>query len=219
MLGGNAIAVVLIAIAFTWIHGDLSWTHDPVPWGLISLFVLVAVLRDWNHTQLTAGADWLRVNRRWVDTYDLAEIRLSGTLKGWTLHLTDRRGREVRSYIATVETNRQLWALVYNGMVHSVQNGASLNNFTTGMLRLRPDSERHRTANRPPMVPDRIAWTFLALVVAVLAATYALRPDLLGPALATFAIVVLIALVAFGIALARARARENAINAAEETDA
>lgn len=213
MLGGFAILVVLVGVAFTWIHGDLTWMQDPVPWGLIGLLVVFAVVRDWNNTQLTAGADWLRVNRRWVDTYDLAEIRLSGAIRGWTLHLADREGREVRAYIATVETNRKLWALVYNGMAHSVHNGAEINNLAAGILRLRPGFEELRAEAHRPAIPDRVAWTFLLLIAAVFVAVYIFRPDLLGPALAVFAVLVLLALAALGIVLTKSRKREKAIDA------
>lgn len=213
MLGGSAILVPVVGIAFTWIHGDLTWMQDPVPWGLIGLLLVFAVVRDWNNTHLTAGADWLRVNRRWVNTYDLAEIRLSGATRGWTLHLTDREGHKVRAYIATVEKNRNLWALVFNGMSHSAHNGAKVSNLAAGILRLRPGFENLRAEAQPPTIPDRAARTFLLLVVVVFAAVYVLRPELLGPALAVFAVVVLAALAAITIVLSRARSREKAIDA------
>ncbi|GAB3692636.1 hypothetical protein GCM10027597_49770 [Saccharopolyspora tripterygii] len=187
--------------------------QDPFPWGLIGLLIVFAIVRDWNNTHLTAGADWLRVNRHWVNTYDLAEIRLSGAIRGWTLHLTDRDGHKVRTYIATIETNRKLWALVYNGMSHSVHNGAKINNLAAGILRLRPGFEELRTEAHRPTIPDRVAWTFLFLIVAVFAAVYVFRPDLLGPALAVFAVVVLVAFAAIGFALSRTSKREKAIDA------
>ncbi|WP_461156655.1 hypothetical protein [Saccharopolyspora tripterygii] len=213
MLGGFALLVLVVGIAFTWIHGDLTWMQDPFPWGLIGLLIVFAIVRDWNNTHLTAGADWLRVNRHWVNTYDLAEIRLSGAIRGWTLHLTDRDGHKVRTYIATIETNRKLWALVYNGMSHSVHNGAKINNLAAGILRLRPGFEELRTEAHRPTIPDRVAWTFLFLIVAVFAAVYVFRPDLLGPALAVFAVVVLVAFAAIGFALSRTSKREKAIDA------
>ncbi|WP_406692867.1 hypothetical protein REH65_14835 [Saccharopolyspora sp. ID03-671] len=213
MLGGTGTLVVLVGIAFTWIHGDLTWMQDPVPWGLIGLLIVFAVVRDWNSTQLTAGADWLRVNRRWVDTYELVEIRLTGAIRGWTLHLADREGRKARAYIATIETNRKLWALVYNGMSHSVHNGAQINNLAAGILRLRPGFEDLQAEAHRPKIPDRVAWTFLFLIVVAFVAVYLLRPELLGPALAVFAVVVLVALAVFGVVVARTRKREKSIDA------
>ena len=213
VVGGSAILVVIVGIAFTFTHGDLTWMQDPVPWGLLAILLVFTVARDWNNTRLTAGADWLRVNRKWVDTYELADIHLSGTLRGWTLQLTDGCGRRVRTYIANIETNRELWALVYNGIVHSVANGATINNVAAAMLKLRPGSARVRDEVHHPKIPDRTFWTILLVVAMVFGAIYLFRPELLGPALGIFAVIVLIAFAVIGVLLRIAHRRQNAIDA------
>lgn len=175
------------------------WTDDPIQWALIGMVFVVTLIREWG-LKLVAGADWLRVNRKWVDTYTLTRIELRGVWFGWMLRLKDSEGRRLRTYMTDLEANRELWALVYNGMLHSAFHGATVNNTAAGMLRLRPGFEamRYQERNRGPKIPDRTAWTILLVIAGVFAAIYFLRPDLLGPALAIFAGLVLLLLLIAG---------------------
>ena len=211
LLGGAGILCLLLAAFFTAQNGDFRWVSDPVPWGMLLFLAVFTILRDWNRSNLAGGVDWFRVNRRWVNTYSLAEIRLAGVLRGWTLSLQDTEGRALRVYINDLEANRDLWALVYNGMLHSAFHGATVNNTAAGMLRLRPGFEamRYQERNRGPKIPDRTAWTILLVIVGVFAAIYFLRPDLLGPALAIFAGLVLLLLLIAGVAIAIARRHQR----------
>ncbi|WP_460957011.1 hypothetical protein [Parasphingorhabdus pacifica] len=199
-------------IAFTVMDGGGDWAEEPFSWGLIGVVFVFTLLREWS-VKLVAGADWLRVNRRWVDTYRITHITLRGVWFGWLLRLHDADGRRVRTYISDLETNAELWALVYNGMAHSVRNGAKINNLAAGMLRLRPGFEALRHQTRRPTIPDRVAWTFLLVIAAVFGAMYLFRPDLLGPALMIFTAIVLVVMAGVGLLLFLARRRENALDA------
>lgn len=199
---------IVTGVIFSFQGSD--WVNDPVAWGLVGMVFVVTLIREWG-LRLVAGADWLRVNRKWVDTYSLAEIRLAGVLRGWTLSLRDTEGHALRVYIDDLEANRDLWALVYNGMLHSAFHGAAVNNTAAGMLRLRPGFEamRYQEHHRGPKIPDRTVWTILLVIAGVFAAIYFLRPDLLGPALAIFAGLVLLLFLVVGVAIAIARRHQR----------
>lgn len=202
----------LTMVIFSLMGEGGSWAKDPFAWGLLAVLFVVTLLREWS-VRLVAGADWLRVNRQWVDTYQLSRITLRGVWFGWMLRLRDADGRRVRTYITDLEANPKLWALVHNGLAHSVRSGAEVNNLAAGMLRLRPGLDSVRDQIRRPKIPDRTAWTFLLIIAAVFGAMYLFRPDLLGPSLMIFAAVVLVAMAVLGLLLYFARRRENAIDA------
>ena len=205
---GAAFLSVITGIIFSLQGSD--WTDDPIQWALIGMVFVVTLVREWG-LKLVAGADWLRVNRKWVDTYALTRIELRGVWFGWMLRLKDTEGRHLRTYMTDLEANRDLWALVYNGMLHSAFHGATVNNTAAGMLRLRPGFEamRYQERHRGPKIPNRTVWTFLLVIVGVFAAIYFLRPDLLGPALAIFAGLVLLLLLIAGITITIARRHQR----------
>ncbi|MBE9374932.1 hypothetical protein IQ251_10805, partial [Saccharopolyspora sp. HNM0983] len=198
----------IIAAIFTSQYNE--WYADPVMWGFVGAGFLITLFREWR-VKLVAGADWFRVNRKWVDTYALTDIELRGVWFGWMLRLRDSEGRRVRTYMPDVEANRQLWALVYNGMLHSAVNGAKVNNVAAGMLWLRPGFETMRLQANGPKIPDRVVWTLLLVVAVVFAAIYLFRPELLGPALAIFAAIVLVGLLVAGVAIAVARRKQRGL--------
>ncbi|MHA6802953.1 hypothetical protein [Salinifilum ghardaiensis] len=187
---------------------DSDWVTDPFGWSLVGGLFLFTLLREWG-LKLVAGSDWLRVNRKWVDTYSLTNIELRGVWFGWMLRLRDSEGRRVRTYMPDIEANRQLWALVYNGMLHSAFHGAKVNNVAAGVLQLRPGFEAMRLQADRPMVPRRTVWTLLLVVAVVFAAIYLLEPGLLGPALAVFAGLVLVVLLVMGLAIAAVRRKDR----------
>lgn len=197
---------VVTGVVFSF-QGD-EWVTDPIARGLVGGVFLVTLVREWG-LKLVAGADWFRVNGSSVDTYALTHIELRGGWFGWMLRLRDAEGRRVRTYMPDLEANRDLWALVYNGMLHSAFHGAEVNNVAAGMLRLRPGFEALRYHAQRPTVPARTVWTLLLVVAAVFTATYLFRPDLLGPALAIFAGFVLLVAIVVGLAVAVFKRRDR----------
>lgn len=79
---------------------------------------------------ISAGADWFAVKTGYVETYELAQVKVVGTSGGlaWDLELKDKQGNELSINLREIQTNRDLWDLVYNGIVHSVQRGSAKTN-------------------------------------------------------------------------------------------
>ncbi len=77
---------------------------------------------------IAAGADWLLWKKKWVRTYDLAKVKLSPRGAQFNLVLTDREGRKLSIPWLQLCYNRELWDLVYNGILHSAHNGSFASN-------------------------------------------------------------------------------------------
>lgn len=122
----------LIGVVFCFIVGSLfdegfGWMGDWWFW-LLVLWPLPAYLL-WRRTEvIAAGADWLLWKKKWVKTYDLAKVKLSPRGAQFNLILTDREGRKLSIPWLQLCYNRALWDLVYNGMLHSANNGPFTSN-------------------------------------------------------------------------------------------
>lgn len=77
----------------------------------------------------SAGADWYMVGQRFVDTYELTSVKVGRAVSEVSrdLVMKDSSGRKVRTTLGSLQKNPLLWDLVYNGIRHSVRNGASTN--------------------------------------------------------------------------------------------
>ncbi|MBE9376553.1 hypothetical protein IQ251_19050 [Saccharopolyspora sp. HNM0983] len=85
----------------------------------------------------SAGADWFaRSDKSRVRTYELAEVKVSGTMGSGDLEMRDEHGGYVLLSLLEIQYNRDLWDLVYNGIVHSVASGAGANARTMSKLHL-----------------------------------------------------------------------------------
>ncbi|OLT48255.1 hypothetical protein BJF85_13665 [Saccharomonospora sp. CUA-673] len=110
-----------------------------------------------------AGADWFMVRRtrwgrtahRWVDLYELTRIDARFLGGGFHLDLTDKDGG-VSVTFPEVQADRRIWDLIYNGIVHSVANGATIDNMSIGVLNIQHTAALDiRNANNPdPTEPD-----------------------------------------------------------------
>lgn len=86
---------------------------------------------------MTAGADWLRVGDRWVDTYRLRMIKVTTGVGTYHLELTDTTGDKLDTQVYYLQKNRALWDLVYNGILHSITyNNADVNRRAVNHLQL-----------------------------------------------------------------------------------
>lgn len=108
------------------------------------LWIFVAIPPVWMYFVgkrygISAGADWFAMKDAYVDTYDLVEVKLVGASGGlaWDLTLRDKKGDAVTVGLRDIESNRDLWDLVYNGIVHSVGRGAKTNGKAVDKLKLR----------------------------------------------------------------------------------
>ena len=73
--------------------------------------------------RVVAGADWLQSGTRWIRTYELTKVTLKRNGTNTVLELVDQDARTLRIPWSQLQYNRELWDLVYNGILHSVFNG------------------------------------------------------------------------------------------------
>jgi hypothetical protein len=109
-------------------------------WWLWAVFVVLAVLgvRGIRRTYLAAGADYLQDGDACVDLYALTEIVVGvGQGQHWVT-LVDREGHRTTAPTGELHANAALWDLVYNGIRHSVADGARVRGTGAGYLRPRP---------------------------------------------------------------------------------
>jgi hypothetical protein len=141
------IAAILIALpSLMRGQGFEAWTY----WQMwVIAFVGAWLMADpMERRTVSAGADWIQWNRRpkWYQSrrdrtnylkfYRLAEIE--GYAAGAVLYLRmrDEDGRGIDRIRAELQSDRRIWDLVYNGILHSVANGAEINRSAIEMLRL-----------------------------------------------------------------------------------
>ncbi|TWF92574.1 hypothetical protein FHU35_17217 [Saccharopolyspora dendranthemae] len=108
-------------LGFWWMHVWWLWLFV-VPWPF--LFVLKR-----SRIRISAGADWLMYGKSGlIKTYELTKVNLDGS--GWNavLEIEDRAGERIRAPLRRFQYNRELWDLVYLGLLHSVQAGPARSN-------------------------------------------------------------------------------------------
>lgn len=141
------VALVLAGVSLvSFIEGDggFDWVPYWQIWVGIALFSLLptAPLTYWVHA---AGSDWymyeivkFRVVRRkvYVHLYELKEIRCEFAFSGWHLQLTDQRGKGTDVPLIDYQQDRRIWALIYNGILHSAAAGAMMDDVTIKKLEL-----------------------------------------------------------------------------------
>lgn len=145
--------VVLVLVAFALLvagagvlsllkYGDLQvYTAWPV-W-IILVLGTVLISSPFSTMTHSAGADWYQVQRNrlgikksnHIKLYELTKIRVN--YGGTTLHLEMHDGDNgtYRSF-EELQKDRRMWDLIYNGILHSVANGATISNQAIGALDL-----------------------------------------------------------------------------------
>lgn len=115
--------LVLLPIGMTLLQGfSLEWMKLWQVWGVL---IATSVLMYFSHraTECSVGADWLRRRRDWVKLYELTKV--TAHIRSNVIHLDfrDRDGRAVQLSSRDVQQSREMWDLVYNGILHSVIAG------------------------------------------------------------------------------------------------
>ncbi|MQA07407.1 MAG: hypothetical protein GEU98_02430 [Pseudonocardiaceae bacterium] len=143
-------SVVFFVVAFTIIRA-LNGDQQPFEW--VSYWQLWVVLivgallitRPMSFVVLSAGADWFQLHhvrfgvttrRKYVNLYELRNITVTvGGAGALFLELADDSND---IYLARHEwqSDRRMWDLVYNGILHSVAAGAKVDGNARGMLEL-----------------------------------------------------------------------------------
>lgn len=125
---GAVIGGTIITVATTLSWDGFGWMTRWIFWLIIS--VTMAILAFVIRTEVfSAGAEWFRRQKKWVRLYELTEVKLTGRPWGRIqLVLRDRENRQVKADLNYLVQNRELWDLVYNGIVHSVHHNQARTN-------------------------------------------------------------------------------------------
>ena len=97
----------------------------------------VASFLSARNSTCAAGAEWFFHGGRWVRQYELTSVKVKMRFSLRYLRMTDRGGRTVTTFLGDLQTNQELWDLVYNGIRHSVAAGAETNWVARRALELR----------------------------------------------------------------------------------
>lgn len=135
VITGTAFLFLIVAGFLTVKAHGLAWMGVWWLW-LILLVFLVPSYTSFRGKRLSAGADWLRFNKAWVRTYALTEVKAGREFAAVGLELTDADGRRLHAKLTELQQNRELWDLVYNGLVHSIRDGAATNSLALAALEL-----------------------------------------------------------------------------------
>lgn len=142
LIAGSGVPSQLIVYVslYTWSDGGpFDWMGLWWMWALIAI-VPAYVLLFWRGSTVSVGADWLMQNkRRWVATYDLVSVEVSGEPTDRYLNLEDRDRRFFRLRLHELQEKPWIWDYAYNGILHSVvEGGAEADAETRLQLRLPP---------------------------------------------------------------------------------
>jgi len=138
---GIALILIVAGISLYWVifvgWEGFGWMKYWPTWLLVlagSLFFLL--MRK--GTKMTAGSDWVYIaDKRWIDTYNLREITVTRG-RDTDLKLVDNEDRQNISSLSEYQRNRNLWDLVYNGILHSAAyNNARVNSDAISALYLK----------------------------------------------------------------------------------
>jgi hypothetical protein len=137
---GSAIATVVILGVFLVVYatirtGGLEWATVWWLWAIVIGFGLLMFYVIGRDGRACAGADWFAGSRGLVRTYELVQVKIRRSIS-WDVLLEDRHGGKAVTPLQTLQANRDLWDLVYNGIRHSVANGAKTNQRARDWFRL-----------------------------------------------------------------------------------
>ncbi|MEV0947129.1 hypothetical protein [Rhodococcus sp. NPDC049939] len=119
-------AVIMPALCAAFVtvkEGGFGWTGN---WSYWLLMALTGTFFYWRTgcEWMAAGAVWVQDGPDWVNTYELVRIRFSVDGLRRVLRIEDAEGRKIHSFgLRDVQSNPQMWNLVYNGILHSVASG------------------------------------------------------------------------------------------------
>ena len=124
----TAWGLLLYPLGVTVLQGiSIEWMSYWQPWAVLP-FLLLAVYFAQRTVVCAAGAEWLKVGNAWVRLYELVEIKAKHRSNAIHLDFKDSAGRSVMVQAQDLQGSRDLWDLVYNGILHSViANGAATN--------------------------------------------------------------------------------------------
>ncbi|MBQ6643309.1 MAG: hypothetical protein IJH84_20050, partial [Saccharopolyspora sp.] len=131
-----AILMAIIMVGFATLLGEgFSWVTQWWSWLLIIPWPPLVYLSARGVT-CAAGAEWFATGPRWVRIYELTSIEIRMQAHNRELKLIDSDSRRTSTLLMHVQQNPELWNLVYNGILHSIANGAETNDLARNALQL-----------------------------------------------------------------------------------
>lgn len=133
---GLILSATMVAF-FSWRDSGIGWMSVWWLW----LFVLagpVYFLATGRNLRISAGADWLAYGKTFLKTYELTKIHVTVGGAAHQLILEDAHGGRLEYVgIHDLQLNRELWDLVYLGLLHSTyENNADVNRMAKNYLGL-----------------------------------------------------------------------------------
>lgn len=129
-------------IGVTVLQGfSIEWMKYWQPWVVLPL-IMLAIYSVQRTVECSVGAEWLQVGKTWVRLYELTKITAKHRSSAIHIDFEDSAGREVRVQADDLQKNREMWDLVYNGVLHSViAGGAKTNSLLHSSFRVpRPEN-------------------------------------------------------------------------------
>lgn len=129
----SLVIVVFLCIrdfGFSWMATWWLWLFV-IPWPFFFMLSQRSI-------RISAGADWLIYNKSGlIKTYELTKVNVKIGGAAHYLDIEDRHGNGISTHVLYFQFNRELWDLVYNGILHSVhEQGAETNQLAKGYLQL-----------------------------------------------------------------------------------
>jgi hypothetical protein len=117
--------VLFDVVVATVQSGGFDWVSAWWMWLIVIGLPIALVALMNNDRPIAAGAHWLYHKRKWIRIYELDSVGISRELTANDLVL--RQGdTELDIRVDNLQENPALWALVYNGIRHSVANGTKI---------------------------------------------------------------------------------------------
>ncbi|MCI2423459.1 hypothetical protein MOQ72_39215 [Saccharopolyspora sp. K220] len=124
----GAIAVAIMVAYFTWRDFGFGWMTVWWLWLFIIPWPFIFLLAGRN-IRISAGADWLIYGKKGlIKTYELTKVNVTVGGAAHYLDIEDRHGNELYVQINNLQLNRELWDLVYLGLLYSVHEGGASSN-------------------------------------------------------------------------------------------
>ncbi|MEB3371928.1 hypothetical protein [Saccharopolyspora mangrovi] len=121
--------LAVIAVAYlVWRDWGFGWVTTWWLWLFILPWPFLFLLAGRN-LRMSAGADWLIYGKSGiVKIYELTKVHVTVGGAAHYLDIEDRHGNSLYAQINNLQLNRELWDLVYLGILHSVHEGRAETN-------------------------------------------------------------------------------------------
>jgi hypothetical protein len=127
VIGTVAFGLCLAGLA-TLARGT-KWTTLWGAWGILAVSLVVVYFLSRGEC-FSGGADWAARGKKWVNVYDLVKVTChSYPYWGAGVCMRDSAGRKLRYRFIDLSSDRLLWDLTYNGILHSVIAGGAETNW------------------------------------------------------------------------------------------